>query len=226
MIEVVLIDDDIDIHSLFKHHFKNEVGVNFTYITDFIKGVATVINRSFDLYVVDLNLNDNSGLEIIRLLQKEKNIDNRIILMSEKLDKESKIEAFNLGVSNVVDKPIDFDVLKPLLNKNIRMIEGASQETLRLGDLSINTSKYTCKNLETNEFIHFTKTEFQLLVRLLMARGRIIPKDELCLTAKDNDEPMSHKSLEMKIVSLRKKLGEKSDFLKTIRGVGYAISLN
>lgn len=223
MIEVILIDDDPDIHSLFKHHFKNEVGVSFTYVSDFIKGVATVINRSFDLYVVDLNLDDISGLEIIRLLQKEKNIDNRIILMSEKLDKESKIEAFNLGVSNVVDKPIDFDVLKPLLNKNIRMIEGASQETLRLGDLSFNTSKYTCKNLETNEFIHFTKTEFLLLVRLLMARGRIIPKDELCLTAKDNDEPMSHKSLEMKIVSLRKKLGERSDYIKTIRGVGYAI---
>lgn len=223
MIEVILIDDDPDIHSLFKHHFKNEVGVSFTYVSDFIKGVATVINRSFDLYVVDLNLDDISGLEIIRLLQKEKNIDNRIILMSEKLDKESKIEAFNLGVSNVVDKPIDFDVLKPLLNKNIRMIEGASKETLRLGDLSFNTSKYTCKNLETNEFIHFTKTEFLLLVRLLMARGRIIPKDELCLTAKDNDEPMSHKSLEMKIVSLRKKLGERSDYIKTIRGVGYAI---
>ncbi|MCR9203244.1 MAG: response regulator transcription factor [Halobacteriovoraceae bacterium] len=224
MIEIFLIDDDEDIRNIFKHSFKDEIGINMTYVSNFIEGVATIVNRSFDLYIVDLKIAEYSGLELIRLLQKEKNIDNRIVLMSESMKREARIEAFNLGVSNIVDKPVDFDVLKPLLKKNIRMIEGVQRESLKLGNLEINTAKFTCKNIETDEFLHLTKTEFHILVRLLQARGRVIPKDELSYTAKNGEEPMSYKSLEMKIVTLRRKLGTKGELIKTIRGIGYAIS--
>lgn len=225
MIRIAVVDDDMDMINLFKKRFSTVLNSNFSYITSFHEALATFVNKSFDLYVIDYNLDKGVGLDLVRLLQKEDRIDNRVVLMSARLDKKQVVEAFNLGVSNVIDKPIDFKVLGAILNKNIRMIEKSTRDEYKVGNIIINLGKVSCflESEESSEEITLSLIEFQLLQKMIMAHERVVSKDALCSCGKYIDRPMSYKALEMHIVSLRKKLKEEGARIKTVRGLGYKI---
>lgn len=223
MIEIIVIDDDPTILKLFELHFKSEINTKFTLIDNYLEGLAEIANKSFDLYIVDYKLGAGDGIKLISILQKEKNIDNRVLLMSSELPAKKRIDAFNLGVSNIINKPIDYEILRAIINKNIRMVLGQYREVIRIDNVELNINSYQCFLYENDDRkeIHLTPTEFKILHKLLINNSRVISKDELSYMGKDPNSPMSYKSLEMKIVTLRKKLGTSGEKLKTARGIGY-----
>lgn len=223
MIEIIVIDDDPEIIKLFKLHFNSEINTHFTYIGDYMEGLATIASKSFDLYIVDYILGNEDGLKLINILQKEKNIENRVVLMSSELPRDKRVEAFDLGVSNIIDKPLDYKILRAIINKNIRMVSGQRKEVLRMGDVEINTNSYECFTGEGDQKkeVQLTLTEFKFLRKLIESNTRVVQKTELSFLGRDPHSPMGFKSLEMKIVALRKKLGEAGKSITTVRGLGY-----
>ena len=90
MIEIIVIDDDPSILKLFELQFKSEINTKFTLIDNYLEGLAEIANKSFDLYIVDYKLDAGDGIKLISILQKEKNIDNRVLLMSSELPAKKK----------------------------------------------------------------------------------------------------------------------------------------
>lgn len=225
MINLVLVDDDPNIHKLFKFHLKDDIGIEIDYIEDYFKAMATFNNQSYDLYVIDYRIGSYSGLDLLKILQKEERIYNRVILISGRIDEKSRIEAFKYGVSNIIDKPINFKILKSIIHRNIRMIESSVKEIYRVGSIALNHSTRVCEIRNENEIteIELTPIEFNILLKLIKNPGHVYSKNELSFLGKSGDEPMSYKSLEMKVVSIRKKLGVCGHMLKTVRGHGYRL---
>ena len=189
--------------------------------------MATFNNQSYDLYIIDYRIGSYSGLDLLKILQKEERIYNRVILISGRIDEQSRIEAFNYGVSNIIDKPINFKILKSIIQRNIRMIESSLRDSYVLGPISLNINKRICEvsNKGESSEVDLTPIEFNILQKLIRNPGNAYSKNELSFLGKSANEPMSYKSLEMKVVSLRKKLGEFGLMIKTVRGYGYRIDL-
>ena len=225
MIKIALVDDDKNIHKIFNAYFKNDIGTEFYYIDNYYEALATFVNRSFDLYIIDYQIGAHSGIDLLKVLQKEERIYNRAILISGRIDEDSRIKAFNYGVSNIIDKPINFNILKAIIQRNIRMIESTTRSEYRLGELLIDVNRHICTikvNDKTKE-IKLTPTEFFILYELMKNPSIVKTKEKLSFAGKNNNEPMSFKSLEMKIVSLRRKISPYEHYIKTIRGIGYKI---
>lgn len=223
MRSVLLIEDDESMVELFKHHFKNEVGIDFTTAESYAQGVSLVAQKKFDIYILDINLSEFSGFDILKILQKEEAIVNRVIVMSATQDIVARVEAYNLGASNFISKPVNFDVLRAILRKNLRAIETIQSDQIVTPYFILDNTLFKCLLLKDGGQIDtpLTRIEFNILSSLARNINQVKRKEDLSFLGKDRNEPMSYKALEMHIGSLRKKLGEK--IIQTVRGVGYYI---
>lgn len=221
MRSVLVIEDDESLITILKHHFRHEMNIEFTYCTRYQEALDYCEKRSFDIYIIDLNLDGFSGLNLLRILQKEKDIDNRAILFSSETNDDIKIQGYNLGASNFVEKPLNIDLLRAIIKRNLRVLDRREISSLRFGSLEINLDMRTCRYQQRK--IYLTQTEFNLLNELMKSPARIVPKDHLSFMGKDPNKAMTYKALEMHLSMIKKKLGNK-ELIKTVRGIGYVLS--
>lgn len=221
MLNILVIEDDLDLIKLMQAQFHSEINAKFTYASSYSEGMSLVSQRSFDLYLIDIKLDEYSGLDILRVLQKEKNITNRVMVMSASKNNRDEITAYELGAANFLLKPLNFDILRSILKKNIRAL--SEQESLQLttNDLILDITGRSCalKNADQVDEVHLSYIEFNILHKLMKSPGVVISKDDLSFLGKDRNEPMSFKALEMHIASLRKKIGNNKIITK--RNIGY-----
>lgn len=224
MKSVLIIEDDQNILNLFQLQFENEVAIEFTIASSYSEGVSFVAQKKFDIYILDINLTGHSGFDILKILQKEEAITNRVVIISADIKPETKIEAYNLGVSNFVPKPIDFNVLKAVLRKNLRAIDDAQPDSISTKQFKLDLKIFKCFKIKEGELIEvsLTKIEFNILLDFAKNLDKVRSKEVLSFLGKNDIEPMSFKALEMHISSLRKKLG--NEVIHTVRGHGYYIS--
>ncbi len=223
MQKVLVIEDDLSILKLMEHHFKQEINISFVFKSSFSEGVSTIASEKFDQYIIDINLNDFSGLDILRILQKEKNIDNRVIVMSAKSDTKVRIEAYDLGASNFIKKPIEFDLLRSMLRKNIRATFVSNEVIINNKFFILNPLMNSLVLKENDEEVHLSVTEYNIFYRLARSPNIVISKEDLSFLGKDKNESMSFKALEMHIKNIRKKTI--SELILTKRGFGYYMKI-
>jgi len=227
MRKILIVEDELIMSTLFKSKFKKQIDIEITIVNTFIDGLAKIMNESFDLYILDYHLgSQGTGLDLLRLLQKEINISNRVIMISGGLSEDIVIQAYELGVSNFINKPPNFSILNAIIKKNLRMIENSHSSLITCGPLSLDLARKLCVLREEkgmNE-INITPIELKILVRLATTPNVVISKDELSSLGADYVEPMSFKALEVHIVNLRKKSNIIKEMLLTKRGYGYYLS--
>jgi DNA-binding response OmpR family regulator len=226
MKKILIIDDDPDIITLLRSWFKNELAIDFTYTTEYIELRALIANEHFDLYLIDLNLREFSGFDVVKLIEKKEGIDNRIIMFSAAASQENMIKGYDLGVANFIEKPLKKNLVSSIMRKNLRAIDHLEQTNLSHGAITLNPSRHECliKDGEKIKEVDLTPIEFRMLSRLISSHSRVVSKEELSFLGKDRHDPMSIKSVEMHIASLRNKLEKQSNLIKTKRGVGYSCS--
>lgn len=224
MRKVLIIEDDQSFSRLIKFNLESDINTEVDVADNYLKGLSMSINNDYDLYLVDLNLDGESGIDLIKILAKNKKIDNKVIIVSSLITKELQIEGYNLGVSNFVAKPVDLDLLKSIMRKNLRMLDNSHSEIISFYNLYLNPGERRAyiKIDDHKTELNLSPTEYTILFKLLNARGNVISKEELSYCGKDENKAMSFKSVEMHISSLRKKL----DITPTINieskwGVGY-----
>jgi two-component system response regulator QseB len=144
--------------------------------------------------------------------------------MSSDISTENEIEAYNLGASNFMAKPIDFNILKAILRKNLRAIDDSLPDRITTPHFFIDLKLYKVFEIKDGQEteIPLTKIEFNILLSLAKNINTVKTKEDLSYLGKDHNEPMSFKALEMHIASLRKKISH--DVIQTKRGVGYFLS--
>ena len=221
---ILVIDDDKELLDLFQHRFRKELEVEFSLASSYSEGVSLIASRKYDLYILDLNLGDYSGFDILKLLQKEENINNRIIIMSAERSSEKRIRAYDLGAANFIAKPLHFDLLRAMTKKNLRALDGSQPHRVFTKAFTLDLRMHQCfKQAGEQTFeIDLTPVEFNILFELAQNKNKVHRKEDLSFLGKDQNDPMSFKALEMHISSLRKKLGE--NVILTKRGIGYYLN--
>ena len=224
--KVLIVDDEKDIVDLLAYNLGDN-GYETTTANDGNDALENAAKNAPDLIILDLMLPGIDGTEVARRLKADAHTANiPIIMLTAKGEETDVVVGLTLGADDYVTKPFSMKVLLARVGSVLRRAEtgpGAAGEGGRpaAGPPRIDTLKHEV--LVNDEAIKLTLTEFKLLSALLTARGRVLTRDQLMDKAMGTDVFVTDRAIDVHITAIRKKLGNASWLVNTVRGVGYRL---
>jgi two-component system cell cycle response regulator CtrA len=217
---VLLIEDDTPTSKSIELMLKSE-GFN-VYTTDLgEEGVDLGKVYDYDLILLDLNLPDMSGMEVLRSLRVAK-IGTPVMILSGTSEIDTKVKTFAGGADDYLTKPFNKEELVARIQAVVRRSKGHAQSVIRTGGLAVNLDT---KTAEMNGMpIALTPKEYQLLELLALRKGTTLTKEMFLNHIYGGlDEPEA-KIIDVFVCKLRKKLaGHGAHNIETVWGRGYAL---
>ena len=220
---VLLVDDDAAIARSIELMLRiEEINVYRTDLGE--EGVDLGKIYDYDIILLDLNLPDISGYEVLRSLRSAK-VVTPVLILSGLASIEDKIRGLGLGADDYLSKPFHKDELIARIHALVRRSKGHAQSVIAVGDLIVNLE---ARNVELHgQKLHLTAKEYQILALLALRIGSTLTKETFLnhLYGGLDDEPEA-KIIDVFICKLRKKLANASggqDYIETIWGRGYAL---
>jgi two-component system cell cycle response regulator CtrA len=177
----------------------------------------------YDIVVLDLQLPDISGFDVLKALRVAK-MRTPVLILSGNAIVEDKVKALRLGADDYMTKPFQKDELVARIQALVRRSKGHSVSLVTTGRLTLDLDR---KIVEVDGApIHLTEKEYQMLELLSLRKGMTLSKETfLNHLYGDKDEP-EMKIIDVFICKLRKKLDTATDgvdYIETIWGRGYAL---
>lgn len=217
MYNILLIEDDRPLNKAISVYFKKE---KFYVLSTFSgqEALDILFQNNLDLIILDINLPDLSGFDLIEQI---KIINSNIpILILSACDLDSAIlHGFNLGAEDYVTKPFNIEIL----HKKINVILKRNTKNTFYKDDHLFFDKNTSKLVTDNKEIKLTPLEFKLLSLFLENQNQIILKETIIEKIWDSNENyVDEHTLLVNISRLRNKIeDDKHHYIKTVYGLGY-----
>jgi two-component system, cell cycle response regulator CtrA len=219
---VLLIEDDSATAQSIELMLKSE-RIN-VYTTDLgEEGIDLGKIYDYDLILLDLNLPDMTGFEVLRKLRISR-VKTPILILSGLAAIEDKIKGLGFGADDYVTKPFHKDELMARIHAIVRRSKGHAQSVIDSDDLCVNLDT---KTVEVNGVrVHVTSKEYQMLELLALRKGTTLTKEMFLSHLYDGMEEPEAKIIDVFICKLRKKLANASggkDYIETVWGRGYVL---
>ena len=184
-------------------------------------GQSALDCANYDLLILDLGLPNLDGIDILKNLRKQKKtLPVLIISARDRLDQ--KILGLQSGADDYLTKPFALDEVLARVNALLRRAFQDGQSITELNNLTYDSiSKVLRKN---GKIIELSRRELSIFEFLLSNKNRVVNKDMIIEHITSYDNNINRTAIETYISRLRKKLG-KSFSLKTIRGLGYMLTI-
>lgn len=219
---VLLIEDDSATAQSIELMLKSE---NFNVYTTELGEEGMDLGKlyDYDIILLDLNLPDMSGFEVLRSLRVSK-VRTPILVLSGLSAIEDKIKGLGLGADDYITKPFHKDELVARIHAIVRRSKGHAQSIIQVGDLIVNVET---KTVEVNGHpVHLTGKEYQMMELLALRQGRTMSKEQFLNHLYGGTDEPEIKIIDVFACKLRKKLGYASggkDYIETIWGRGYVL---
>lgn len=218
---ILVIDDEIDLIELLEYNLGKE-GYSVKSAQNGKDGLEMAKKYMPQLIVLDIMMPKLDGLEVCRTLRGNPDTAEILILMlTAKAEEMDKVVGLEMGADDYMVKPFGVRELlariKALLRRSSR--KEKKQEVFRMGDLTVDSGRRKVFIGESE--IELTATEFDILRALSERQGRVMTRDELLDEARGKDLVVLDRTIDVHIVSLRRKLGVHANLIETVRGVGY-----
>ena len=177
----------------------------------------------YDLILLDLNLPDMSGHEVLRQLRLAR-IETPILILSGSDDTDSKIKGFGFGADDYLTKPFHREELVARIHAIIRRSKGHSQSVIRTGAVNVNLDAKTVD--VSGKTVHLTGKEYQMLELLSLRKGTTLTKEMFLNHLYGGMDEPELKIIDVFICKLRKKLAEATggqNYIETVWGRGYVL---
>ena len=187
------------------------------------EGVDLAKLYDYDLILLDLNLPDMNGHEVLRQLRLAR-IDTPILILSGSDDTESKIKGFGFGADDYLTKPFHRDELIARIHAIVRRSKGHAQSIIRTGRINVNLEAKTVD--VDGRAVHLTGKEYQMLELLSLRKGTTLTKEMFLNHLYGGMDEPELKIIDVFICKLRKKLSEATggdNHIETIWGRGYVL---
>jgi len=225
--KILVVDDEKDILELIDYNLTKN-GYRVKTVTSGEDALELVKENDYDLIILDLMLPGVDGFDICKMIKADKQKANiPIVMVTAKADEADKVAGFEIGADHYVTKPFSPRELLAIVKATLRR-KPAKQEdekpVIERGDLKIHVGRHevTLKG----EPVELTHLEFRILLALAKKPGWVMTRYQIVDATRGEGVSVTDRSVDVHIVSLRKKLGETNEYIETVRGVGYKFKEN
>ena len=214
---VLLVEDDFVLGEAVREHVASlGHGVDWMKrLDDAREALATV---AYELVLLDLNLPDGRGLDLLRELRRQ-GADAPVIILTAQDQIAARIEGLNSGADDYLVKPFDLSELSARIAAVARRYSGNANPLLRRGELEIDLARRIVS--VAGKPVDLTAREWAVLERLVRHPNALIAKTDIEDSLYEFGAEIESNAVEVYVSRLRKKLGH--DSIRTVRGAGYVI---
>ncbi|HAK61602.1 MAG TPA: DNA-binding response regulator [Alphaproteobacteria bacterium] len=177
----------------------------------------------YDLIILDLNLPDMSGFDVLKKLRQAK-VETPILILSGLSDMESKVHGLGTGADDFMTKPFHKEELIARINAIVRRSQGHAQSVIKTGKLTVNLD---AKTVEVDgQRVHLTGKEYAMLELLSLRKGSTLTKEMFLNHLYGGMDEPELKIIDVFICKLRKKLAAATGddhYIETVWGRGYVL---
>jgi DNA-binding response OmpR family regulator len=214
---VAVIEDEETIASAVAARLRAE-GFRVEVAADGPSGVALVERLRPDLVVLDVMLPGLDGLEVCRLIQRDRPVP--VLMLTARDSEADLLLGLNVGADDYLTKPFSPRELVARIEAILRRVSRAANgPTLRIGSVVVDPAARRVRDGDAE--VHLTPTEFDLLVHLASHPGVVFGRDRLLTEVWGYADPAGLRTVDAHVAALRRKLG--ASLVRTVHGVGYSV---
>lgn len=227
MEKILIIDDDIELTSLFEDYLVKEYFfVDIAY--DGSTGLEAALSSKYDLIILDMMLPDMVGTDLLVKLRQKSTVP--VLMFTAKGDDLDRIIGLESGADDYVEKPCSPRELVARIRAILRRVKpqsatgNESRQTLHIGPLNLSSSSRKASWFKRD--LNLTSVEFSLLEALAQQAGQVVSKNNLSEHALGRKLVRYDRSIDVHISSIRRKLDQHKDersYIQTVRGKGYQL---
>jgi two-component system, cell cycle response regulator CtrA len=187
------------------------------------EGIDLAKLYDYDLILLDLNLPDMNGLEVLRTLRNAK-VETPILILAGADDTENKLKGFGCGADDYMTKPFHRQELIARIHAIVRRSKGHAQSVIATGKFAVNLDAKTVE--VEGKPVHLTGKEYQMLELLSLRKGTTLTKEMFLNHLYGGMDEPELKIIDVFICKLRKKLSEATggeNYIETVWGRGYVL---
>ena len=187
------------------------------------EGIDLAKLYDYDLILLDINLPDITGHEVLRQLRVAK-VQTPILILSGNDDASEKVRGFGFGADDYLTKPFHREELIARIHAIVRRSKGHAQSVIETGSICVNLD---AKTVEVGgDTVHLTGKEYQMLELLSLRKGTTLTKEMFLNHLYGGMDEPELKIIDVFICKLRKKLAEATggeNYIETVWGRGYVL---
>lgn len=220
--KILVVEDEIQLAKSIQQYLQRE---NYLceIASDIDEGRQLIEDFDYDCILLDINLPKGNGLTLLKELKQDKKTDG-VIIISARDSLEDKVLSLKLGADDYLAKPFHLAELSARIEAVIRRRYLQGESFMRYDELVIDTMARSA--LVEGEQISLTKTEYELLLFLMINKGRVITKNAIAehLLGRSAVYLDNFDIIYAHVKNLKKKLLSMGGCIKTIYGTGYKFS--
>ena len=224
---ILIIEDERDIGELLEYNLQKE-GYDTILANNGESGLKIARKEKPNLLILDLMLPGIDGLDVCRLIKSDSDIKDISIVMLTALGQEEDIvKGLESGADDYITKPFSFKVLIARIQSVLRrgQVEELNDEQ-GVNIMGVKIAPRTREVSVNDSIIELTPTEYQVLYLLASHPGWVFTRYQIIDKIREDNYPVTDRSIDFQIVGLRKKMGDLGHLVQTIRGVGYRFKSN
>jgi two-component system, OmpR family, alkaline phosphatase synthesis response regulator PhoP len=223
---ILLVEDDVDIRELVRYNMERE-GYKVVASASAEQAKSALAKKVPNLILLDLMLPGMDGFSFCRELRKdERTAKIPVIMVTARVEDADIVAGLEVGADDYVTKPFSARVLVARVKTALRRREVEpedSADTLVRGPFEIDRTHHLAK--VKGKHITLTIGEFKALDLFMRRPGVVFSRYQIVDAIHGGEHASTDRAVDVLIVGLRKKLGSSSEWIETIRGVGYCMRM-
>jgi two-component system, OmpR family, response regulator CpxR len=230
MDRILIIDDDVELCSLVTEYLASE-GFKVEAVYDGERGLERALQDDYSLVVLDVMLPGMNGFEVLRRIRSSSSLP--VLLLTARGEDVDRIVGLEIGADDYLPKPFNPRELVARIRAILRRTQESTAapgsqvpEVVKIGDVELDPATRTVRH--AGKPVDLTSVEFNLLEVLLREAGRVVTRERLASAVLSRKFSPFDRSIDMHVSKIRRKLGDSdggSEYIKTVRGVGYIFAL-
>jgi two-component system alkaline phosphatase synthesis response regulator PhoP len=220
---ILVVEDEEDILDLLRFNLV-KAGYSVATATRGEDALKAVAQKRPSLILLDLMLPGLNGLEVCRQLKRDpKTAGIPIVMVTAKGEEADILIGLEVGADDYVTKPFSIKVLISRVRVTLSRQQSQAYDPkteVHIHDLAISPSRFQVF-AEGTAIKGLTVTDFRLLHFLASRPGWVLNRQQILDAVRGEDVAVTERAVDVQVVSLRKKLGLRADYIEAVRGVGY-----
>ena len=223
--QILIVEDELPLMESMVSYLEME-GFKCEQATSYHAGLCSIDKHDYICMLIDLNLPDGDGLELVRLVRQNQSASG-IIIISARNDLEERVKGLEVGADDYLVKPFHLSELVARIQSVARRTRTQGEEILKFGVIRVMPEERSCFVEDVQ--VELTRKEHELLLYLMANRNRVITKESIAdfLWGEYGGGYGSYDFVYTHLKNLRRKLVDAGspDYIQNIYGVGYKFTL-